>query len=164
MMQPLPGTPLLSRTDGWQGELIWLLQVMNGVKSPWTHVALMVDNGQVYEQHYSGGRILDWHVWAKHRPWVPVPVDLTDDQRFDVCEEARTRIDTGYNWDAWFYLAAYRLHLPFTQRLIEKMSGHGRLICSQAVDDIFRVVGVPLFKDERLIYDVVPGHFTTLLI
>jgi hypothetical protein len=32
------------------------------------------------------------------------------------------------------------------------------------VDDIFRRVGVPLFNDQRLIYDVVPGHYTDLLI
>jgi hypothetical protein len=164
MLQPLPGTPLLSRTDGWQGELIWLLQVMNGVKSPWTHVALMVDDGLVFEAQYSGCKLTPWNEWMRHRPWVPVPVSLTDDERFDVCDEARGRLGTGYNWDGWFYLAAYRLRLPLTKRLIERMSQHGKLICSQVVDDIFRRVGVPLFNDQRLIYDVVPGHYTDLLI
>jgi hypothetical protein len=163
MMQPLPGTPLLSRTDGWQGELIWLLQTMNGVMSPWTHVALMVDNGEVFEQQWAGGALVPWHEWVPHRPWIPVPVKLTDDQRFDISEEARTRVGTAYNWDAWFYLAAYRMRLPLTKRLMRRMDAHGKLICSQAVDDIFRRCGIPLFNDQRLMYDVVPGHFTELL-
>jgi len=166
LSQPLPGTPLLTRIDGWGGEAVWLLQVMNGCMSPWTHVAMMLDNGEVFEMWSTGGRIMPWEEWCRHRPVIQVPVALTDDQRLDVCEEARRRVSATYNWGGYFYLAAARLRIPWvTGRLRSLMARQDRMICSQAVVDIYhKACGIHLFDGERLIYDVVPGHFTQLLI
>lgn len=163
---PLPGTPLLTRIDGWYGEAIWLLQAMNGVVSPWTHVAMMLDDNEVFEMWSTGARIIPWSEWSQQGFVAQVPVVLTDDQRGALCEEARRRIDnTGYNWDGYFYLVAARLKIPLVTRiLVAKMSRHNKQICSHAVVDIYhKACGIHLFDGKRLMYDVVPGHFDQLL-
>src|SRR5690606_40928109 len=74
------------------------------------------------------------------------------------------RVGTDYNWTTYFYLAAYRLHLPVTTALLKRrVSRSDKLICSQAVDDIYRTAGVHLFNDGRLPYDVTPGDLARLI-
>lgn len=160
---PLPGTIILARIEGLKGKVVRLLQALNGDASPWTHVAMMADNDNLFEAQPGGARLTPWTEY-EGRPTVEIPLALTDDQRLDLVLEAKRRVGTPYNWDTYLYLAAYRLRLPLvTSLLLRRVARERKLICSQAVDDIFRACGIQLFNDKRLPYDVTPGDFARLL-
>lgn len=163
MTPPLPGTIVLTQIEGWTGEIARWLQALNGDLSPWTHVAMMVDNQMLFEAQPDGARLTPW-VDYRRRPTVEVPVDLTFDQRLDLVVEAKKRVGSGYNWDTYFYLAAYRLRVPLlTAALGRRVARERKFICSQAIDDIYKACGIQLFPHKRLPHDVIPGDFARLL-
>lgn len=155
-----PGTIVLSKIDGITGKLVWLGQAINGDLSEWTHVGIVVPGRAVFEAQPGGAVIAP----MAGRTWAEVDVKLTDAQRDRIVRECHRRVGTGYNWTTYFYLAAYRLRLPgMTQMLRRRVANSDKLICSQAVDDIYRTCGITLFRDGRLPYDVTPGDFARLL-
>lgn len=164
MTPPLPGTTVLTQIEGWTGQLVWLLQALNGDISPWTHVAMMVDNHMLFEGQPDDARLTPWSEYRR-RPYVEVPVALTFDQRLDLVNEAKKRVGAGYNWPTYLYLAAYRLDLPLATSMLRRRvtKDRSKFTCSQVIDDIHRACGLTLFTDKRLPYDVTPGDFARLL-
>lgn len=160
----LPGTIVLGRITGFVGKLVWLGQAINGDSSYWTHAGIVTKNPRVFEARpnsagYStlNGPNGQWAVWDL------VPWDLTEAQRAAIVAECHRRAGTGYNWGTYFYLAAYRLRLPLvTQLLAKRVARSDKMICSQMVDDIYRVCGIHLFDDGRLPHDVTPGDLARL--
>lgn len=164
----LSGTIVLSKISGIPGKLVWLGQAINGDLSEWTHAGIVGSKTasgwtRVFEARPGGAgwRLVSPEELAKS--WVQVPVPLTDDQRRDIVAECYKRVGTDYNWTTYFYLAAYRLRLPISTNVLRRrVSRSDKMICSQAVDDIYRVCGVQLFSDGRLPYDVTPGDLDRL--
>lgn len=162
-----PGTIVLSRVSGLPGKALWMLQALNGDLSEWTHAGIVAGTNMgdvmIFEARAEGAG------WAYVHPdkmseWVEVPVELTDAQRNRIVQECHRRVGTQYNWSTYFYLAAYRLRLPLVTRLLRaRVARSNKMICSQMVDDIYRVSGVHLFKDGRLPYDVTPGDLARLI-
>lgn len=162
-MTPLPGTIGLARIGGVVGALVWLGQAINGDLSKWTHAFLTLDDGTVFEAEPGGARITPLSAYDGHEVlWVPWT--LTDAQRAAVVATARQHAGIGYNWTTYFYLAAYRLELPFLTKWLEgRVKNDARLICSQAVDHFYALNGIQLFDDGRLPYDVTPGDLARLV-
>jgi uncharacterized protein YycO len=164
----LPGTIVLGKIPGFVGKLVWLAQLINGDVSQWTHVGIVTrhNNGiaTIFEARPGGAGWAFVSNVRLEKQWKEVPVPLTEAQRDAIVDECFRRVGTGYNWDTYFYLAAYRLGLPFLTRLFEsRVSRNEKMICSQIVDDIYRVCGVQLFNDGRLPHDVTPGDIAGLL-
>lgn len=159
----MPGTVLLAEIRGFVGILVWLMQAINGDLSRWTHVAIMIENGDVFEAAPGGATVTPWEEWSKDREWSALVVELNNHQRYKLDMYARLRNGTGYNWSTYFYLAAYRLRLPLLTRLLRRRVEESDLmICSQAVDDLLRRAGHHLFDDGRLPFDVTPGDIGEL--
>lgn len=163
----LPGTIVLGKIPGVVGKLVWLAQLINGDVSKWTHVGIVTrhQNGvaTIFEARPGGAGWAFVSDAKLEKEWKEVPVALTDEQRDGIVDECFARVGTGYNWDTYFYLAAYRLNLPLLTKLFEKrVSQSEKMICSQITDDIYRVRGVHLFDDGRLPYDVTPGDIARL--
>ncbi|MGW0682919.1 hypothetical protein ACWD2L_06095 [Streptomyces sp. NPDC002754] len=164
MTPPLPGTIILTQIEGLTGQFVRLLQALNGDPTPWTHVAMMVDNQMLFESQPDGARLTPW-VDYRRRPYVEVPTDLTFDQRLDLVIEAKKRVGAGYNWPTYLYLAAYRLRLPLATSTLRRRvtKDRSKFTCSQVIDDIHRACGLTLFTGKRLPYDVTPADFARLL-
>jgi hypothetical protein len=157
---PLPGTIILARIDNPAADkLVWGLQALNGDLSPWTHVAMMVESNLVFEALLTGSTLTPWDEYASKQVKL-IKVPMLWSERTAVCQEAYRRVGSPYNWDTYFYLAAYRLQLPLITGVLKKrVANSKKLICSQAVDGIFLASGIHLFDDGRLPYDVTPGDF-----
>jgi hypothetical protein len=174
-----PGDLLLLKIKGWVGRAVWLMQLFNGDASPWTHVAIVLDDETVFEAQPGGAVITPLKEYAD-RPGAVVrsyqapvpgrPKDtwlrslepiLTENRRREIVQTARRHVDIGYNWGTYVYLAAYRLGIR-PQWLKHRVQNDDRLICSQAADLIYDLCNVHLFADGRMPYDVTPGDLATL--
>ncbi len=159
----LPATIVLGRIPGLVGKLVWLGQAINGDRSYWTHAGITTGDRNVFEARPGGAGTSSLGVGETWHTWDSVYWDLTYEQRVKIVEECHKRLGTGYNWTTYFYLAAYRLNLPLTTRLLRKrVARSDKMICSQIVDEIYRVCGIQLFDDGRLPHDVTPGDLARL--
>lgn len=162
-VDPLPGTIFLTQIEGWVGTLVWLLQAANGDLSRWSHVGIVLENGDTFEAQPGGaviGKLSDY----ADRPIAFIPWEMDDLTRWDIVEQARGLEGTPYAWGTYLYLAAVRLHLPFAakalKRRVERLQ---KFICSQAADLLYVMHGQHLFDDGRKPYDLTPGDFAPLL-
>lgn len=158
-----PGTIMLTQIGGIVGKIVWLLQAINGDLSRWTHVAVVLDDLTVFEAQ-PGGAVISPLSDYGHANVAFVPWEMDDETREAIVATAKSLAGTGYSWDTYIMLAAYRLGLPFLSRLFRKRVQDSRFfICSQAADHIYRLNGQYLFTDGRMPYDVTPGDFRFLL-
>lgn len=158
-----PGTIGLTRIKGPVGWMVWLMQAINGDLSKWTHAFITINGHEVFEAQPGGARITPLSAYADREvAWLTW--DIPDETRNKIAASAFSMRGIGYNWTTYFYLSAYRLRLPITTAILKKrVSNDRRLICSQAVDHLYRIHGVHLFTDGRLPYDVTPGDLARLL-
>lgn len=159
----VPGDIFLAQISGFTGKLVRLGQAINGDPSFWTHAGLVLPDGYLFEAQPGGAVISHQNrydgkpILMLHRPGV------SDTQRAMMVTMAKGLKGSPYNWTTYFYLSAYRLHLPLTTRLLRsRVSKPGKMICSQAVDWISLQAGDHLFSDGRLPYDVTPGDLARL--
>ena len=159
----VPGDIFLAKIPGITGKLVWLGQVINGDTSEWTHAGLVLPDGYLFEAQPGGAVISHQNrydgrpVRVLHRPSV------SNTQRAMMVTMAKGLEGSPYNWGTYFYLSAYRLHLPLTTRLLRgRVSRPGKMICSQAVDWISEQAGDHLFADGRKPHDVTPGDLARL--
>ena len=89
---------------------------------------------------------------------------MTSDQRMDLIDEVKGMVGSLYNWATYAYLTASRLRVPFiTGKLAKRLARSEKLICSWAVEELHRRVGLTLIPGKRP-YDVYPGHYGRYLI
>jgi hypothetical protein len=167
-----PGDIILTRISGWAGVAVWLLQALNFDMSRWTHAAVVLDDGTVFEAQPGGAVITPIERYADRpvsvvRRWVlrdhsRPALTLTLEQRVKIVTQARGLVGVGYNWGTYVYLAMYRFYVrpKWVKRRVQRSD---RLICSQAVDRIYTWAGVTLFDDGRMSCDVTPGDLARLL-
>ncbi|MFF8831317.1 hypothetical protein [Streptomyces sp. NPDC015131] len=163
MTHPPAGTVILTQIEGWVGAVVRALQAMNGDVSPWTHVAVSLGDGTVFEAQPGGAVITPWSQY-QFRPVALLRFVRDEHQARQVVDECRRRVGAGYNYTTYFYLAAYRLRLPVLTRILRaRVERSDKMICSQAADDVHRVHGIHIFNDGRLPFDVTPGDFARLM-
>lgn len=161
--EPLPGTIFLTKIGGVVGKIVWILQLFNGDFSRWTHVGMVLDDGDTFEA-MPGGAVIGKLAARDGEPIAFIDWDLDAETREAIVATARELEGTPYSWLTYAYLAATRLHLPTAAYFMrERVEKHERLICSQAADLIYRTHGQHLFEDGRKPYDLTPGDFKALL-
>ena len=154
-----PGDIGFTRIGGWLGKWIALGQAITGDANRFTHVFVVLDNGEVAEAMPSGARIekLD----RQYKSEVAyVYTKLTDKQRADFVREVRTRLEQpgGIKYSFVDYLAIALAHFGIKPRkLREYIASSARMICSQLADYFLCRVGFHVFNDNRLSQDVTPG-------
>lgn len=159
---PQPGDIILTKIKGLTGAAVWLMQLINGDASRWTHVAMYVGDGMLFEAQPAGAQIVPASVY-EGRPVRVIRRVLTDGQRLRAVALAQELDGAPYNWSTYFYLAAYRLRLPLSTKFFKPRAANPkRMICSQAVDWIMMEVDEHLFDDGRLPHDVTPGDMRSL--
>jgi hypothetical protein len=174
-LDPQPGDLLLLRIKGVVGWLVWLLQLINGDTSKWTHVAVCLDEFTLFEAQPGGAQIVSIGKYAD-RPMtivrhyqqhgnpstlLPLSEVLTDSVRKQIALYAREMDKVGYNWGTYVYLALFRIGVR-TDWIVKHIQDDDRVICSQAGDLAYDLAGVHLFADNRMPYDVTPGDIATL--
>lgn len=173
-VNPLPGDIILLRITGPAGWLVWLLQALNGDLSPWTHVGVCLDDGTLFEAQPGGAVFTPLEHYAGRpmaivtKQWVPagsgyqvkVPLQPTSAERFQIVEEARSRVNIQYNWNTYLFLALYRVHIR-PKWLRDRVRDDYRFICSQAADMIYFIVGIDLWPGHDP-YETTPGDLARL--
>jgi uncharacterized protein YycO len=158
---PKPGDFGLSVIDGHVGWWINLGQAIIRDSSRYTHAFVVVDDGMVIEAKPGG---------AEKNPVAPYVgkaifsrLDLTEEQRSRVIEEAKKLEGTPYSF--LDYLALALLHFGIRPKRLRKyIADSGHMICSQLVDEAYLRAGVHLFSDGRDPQDVTPGDLLYVLI
>lgn len=158
---PKPGDFGLSITQGNLGWWINLGQAFIRDSSRYTHAFIVADDKHVIEAQSVGavkGRLQGYLGNA-----VFSQLDLTDEQRARVVEEAEKLIGTPYSW--LDYLSIGLLHFGLRPKWLRKyIADTGHMICSQLVDEAYRRAGIHLFADGRDPADVTPGDLLYVLI
>lgn len=154
---PLPGCIGLTSITGPVGRLIQAGEWLNGDGfGPWEHAIVVLEGGRLIEAAPKGARIRPLTDYQRREVLYVVPAGLTWQQRWDVCDAARTYEGVPYSFLDYAALAAHRLRLP-VRGLRRYIASTGHLMCSQLVDRAYLDAGVRLFTDERW-----PGYVTPM--
>jgi hypothetical protein len=160
---PPAGTIGLTHVAGLLHPAIRLGQAAAGDWSQWTHAFVVIDRDEMFEARPGGARIVALDRYLAGRVAYDVPVfwlygwpKATPAQISDLAAMARTLVGTPYGWADYASLALLGAGLQ-PKWLRKRVADSGRLICSQAVDELFLRVGVHLFDDGRQAGDVTPG-------
>lgn len=158
-----PGDFFVIRTDGWAAPWIRLI-----TRSDVNHAGILGSGGRTVEAAPHGayeGYASDY----PHAQWSHL--DLTDEQRLRICQEAYRLVGTPYSWvdcaaigiaDISRAAGIPNVHVPEWVR--KRLNRRTRLMCSQLVDTAYANAGVRLFTDDRLPGDVSPGDLANLLV
>lgn len=154
---PQPGDIGLTVIDGWVGILIRLGQLLNGDGfSHFEHAFIVLEDGMLIEAMPGGAQLVPLAEYDDYDVlYVTVP-GLTDADRKRICDAARSFEGVEYSFVDYAAIAAHRLHLPIPGlRAFVESTKHQ--ICSQLVDNAYRLAGVRLFSDNRWAGYVTPG-------
>ncbi|MFZ5852295.1 MAG: hypothetical protein ACOYY2_13005 [Actinomycetota bacterium] len=156
MYQPRPGDYGLTRIPGVLGWLIRLGQALTGDASRYTHAFVVLPGDLIVEAMPSGARVAPLALRAEDWPLAYSHHDLTPKQRQAICSAALSFVGRGYSFANYVSLALLGLGLK-PAWLRRHVADSGRMICSQLVDEAYRLAGVHLFDDGRAPGDVTPG-------
>jgi hypothetical protein len=155
---PRPGDLFLTQIPGLTGAVIRFGQaVIAGDPSRYTHVGVVLDNGEVLAAQPHGARVDPIETILDDRPlaYLPVP-DWADDRRDLIVNIARKY--EGHRYGFWSYLwigiARLGVRPSWLKRLV---ASEDWLICSALGDRAWFYAGIHLFNDGRLIGEVTPG-------
>lgn len=151
---PKPGDIGFSIIGGWIGFWVGLGQYLNMDGSKYSHCFVVLDDKTVMEAMPGGARIapLDEYLGsAIFIDWEP-----TDEQRSIIVSEALKLEGIPYNFLNYLQLALARFKIQ-PKWLVKRIQDSEKLICSQLVDEVYRLAGVHMFDDGRLPMDVTPG-------
>lgn len=161
---PQPGDIGLTRIGGLVGVLIGLGQFIIRDASRYSHVFVVLDNGEVMEA-MPGGAIISplskYDGTTKYGSPLAVYLDikLTPEQRYAIVKEARQLEGTPYSFLDYVALALERFGIKW--KWVENyVSTSKHMICSQLADEAYKRAGVNLFEDGRLPQKVTPGDLT----
>lgn len=162
-VRPPVGTIGLTHVTSWLHPAIRLGQAAAGDWSEWTHAFVVIDRDEIFEARPGGARIVGLDSYLEWKQQAEVPVfwlygwpAATPSQLAKLDEAARSLVGAGYSWLDFVALAALRYGLK-PRWIRHRVATSGRLICSQAVDELYRRAGVHLFNDGREAGDVTPG-------
>lgn len=181
-----PGSFGLSRIGGLTGKLIAAGQAFSGDGSRWTHAFVVLDDETVVEAMPGGARIVPIADRLKHdeiafadpvAEWAvtrraELEALFTDEhaptdpelffgyveriKREQIVDYARSLEGRGYGYLQ--YVALGLVALGFDPKWLRRyIASNERMICSQLVDEVYRLSGIKVFDDERLPQQVTPG-------
>lgn len=176
-----PGDVLLLRIEGFVGWCVDVMQRINRDTSYWTHAAIVLDDGTVFEAQPGGAVITDLGVYAdrpgavvsyfqRPKPEQPTEYELVPlanvmrpEIRAGIVRDARAMHKKGYRyaWMTYVYLAMVRFGVN-TNWVKWRVQNPDVGICSQACDLLLADNTIHLFADGRMPYDVTPGDLATL--
>jgi uncharacterized protein YycO len=161
---PQPGDIGLTRIGGLVGVLIGLGQFIIRDASRYSHVFVVLDNGELVEA-MPGGAIIDsldkYAGITKYGSPLAVYLDikLTPEQRAAIVKEARQLEGTPYSFLDYAALALERFGIKW--KWVENyVTSSKHMICSQLADEAYNRAGIHLFSDGRLPQKVTPGDLT----
>jgi cell wall-associated NlpC family hydrolase len=161
MTEPLPGDFGLTKIKGLAGAFVSAGQWFVGDFAPVQHALVYVGNGMVVQAMPSGAEVIALKDASPVVKWSTGLIDLTEDERGDICVEALLLEHTPYSFLDYVSLALNRLGLR--SRLIsDRVASSGHLICSQLVVLAYERAGVTLFPNT-FPGDVTPGDLWKLL-
>lgn len=147
----------LVKVHGFTGKLIGFGEFLNGTKkrnTKFQHSFLYLGEGMVLEAQPGGAvltRLADRYEFTEIT-WVH-PADLTKDQQDRLIQESGKLVGIPYSFLDYSALLVRRLHLP-VPGLKGYVNSTDHMICSQLIAEVYRRIGVPLFKGEW------PGYVT----
>jgi hypothetical protein len=146
---PQPGDIGLTSISGFVGALIRLGQWLNGDGfSPFEHAFIVLEDGMLIEAMPGGAQIVPLSEYDDYDVVYVSPAGLTDSDRKRICDAARAFEGVEYSFVDYAAIAAHRLRLPIPG-LRDFVAATGHQICSQLVDNAYRIAGIKLFSDSR---------------
>ena len=161
---PRPGDIGLTRIGGLTGVLVGLGQFILRDASRYTHVFVVLDNGEVIEAMPGGAIISPLDKYAGTTKYgsplaAYLDIKLTQEQRDAIVREARQLEGIPYSFLDYVALALERVGLHW-KWIEDRVTASKHLICSQLADEAYKRAGVHLFEDGRLSQKVTPGDLT----
>lgn len=157
-------TYFTTRTGGLAGRGIRVfLSLTSGKRVTVNHAGILLSDGvttvEAKPHGVAYGKITDYA--APHVAHKPA---LTSEQSQRLDDVAKALIGRRYNWLDIVAIGLLRVpHLPRIPWLRDRVARTDRLICSQAVDLAYFLIGVHLFDDGRLSQDVTPSDLDELI-
>lgn len=114
--------------------------------SPYYHAAIFVGNGDVIEARPEGVGAAPIGSWT-NRTILWSNLDLTDEQRKNICESARAMAGIPYSWVdiVALGLSAWGITPEWVWKRLERSD---RLICSQLVARCYHLAGINLIPSK----------------
>jgi hypothetical protein len=160
---PGPGDFAVVQINNAAGRLIRLGQWLNGGGfADYEHAFIFLGrNNCIVEAEPGGAKLSPLSNYPENRlRWHHVDDPITGQR---IADEALKLIGTPYSFADYLALAAVRLRLPLSARLLRRyVASSGHMICSQLVDYAYLQAGVHLFNDGRLPGDVTPADLAKL--
>jgi cell wall-associated NlpC family hydrolase len=162
MTEPRHGDFGLTKISGLAGAFVSAGQWFVGDFAPVQHALVYIGNGMVVQAMPSGAEVIPL---AEARPvvkWSTGLIDLTEEERFNICVEALLLEHTPYSFLDYLSIALTRLGMH-SKLIRDRVQGSGHLICSQLVVEAYRRAGVELFGPDTFPGDYTPGDLWNLL-
>lgn len=157
----LPGDFYLTRISGKTGGWITLAQWAIGDLSRYAHAGIYLGDGLVAESMPGGLQINPIEKYHG-KEFIYSQLDLTEDQRHNIVELARSMEGSDYSFIGYLYVGLS--HFKRCPRWIKRrVSNSEAMFCSQFVDWVYNQAGVQLFNDGRTYLDVTPGDLAKLV-
>jgi len=156
---PKPGDIGLTSSRAWTGRIVRSLQALIDDDSIVTHTFLVLWDGFIIEAEPGGA---SFNRLTKYPDAHFTNVELTDNQRYLICEEGIKMHGVGYNWLDYVSLGMTHYNVFATEWVRDRVQRSDRMICSQLCAEAYRRAGVELFPDRRLPMDVTPGDLGSL--
>jgi len=158
-----PGTIGLTRIGGLLGWLIGFGQWLIRDGSRYTHVFVVLEDGETIVEAMPGGARLNKlsHYTESGGPLGFVRMNLHPAERERICYEARQMVGRPYGFANYFLIALTFFGIK-PQRLTRYVASERSVICSQLADIAYARAGVQLFDDGRLSGVVSPGDLANL--
>jgi hypothetical protein len=166
---PKPGDIGLVSSNSLIGHFVRFGQAIVGDHAHVTHAFIVLPGGEIIEAMPGGAKFASID---KYPDAVYSRFDLTDAQRYDICEAAIRMEGTPYSF--LDYLSLFLTHLvelkwiplkyawlPNVVRKRVQDSGH--MICSQLCAEAYRIAGVPITGDS-LSMDQTPGDLARIIL
>lgn len=182
MNEPLVGDFFVSNTGfgaGFKSKFMAKV-VQYGTDSAVNHAGVYVGNGKVVEAQPGGARYADLSLYQGDGTiWAEGLFLPYEDAGWLVADEAVRMIGTPYGYKD---ILAIALAQPRFERLfgvdlidnfvdwedqpwwVKRLARKDRLICSQLVDEAYRLAGIHLYNDGRLSQLVSPGDLHRLIL
>lgn len=156
-----PGDFAVQKIEGITGRLIRFGQWLNGDGfADYEHAFVIVSEFSIVEAMPGGARISKLPDMRR----CPAYTAVSQFDGLRIAEEAVKLSGTPYSFVDYLALAAVRLHLPLSSKLLAGYVANSKhMICSQLVDEAYLRAGIHLFDDGRLPGNVTPGDLYRLI-
>lgn len=162
MTEPRPGDFGLTKINGLAGAFVSAGQWFVGDFAPVQHALMYVGDGLAVQAMPSGAELIRLEDASPVVKWSTGLIELTDQQREDIADEAYGLVGTPYSFLDYLSIALERLGVH-SKLIRDRVQSSGHLICSQLVVEAYARAGVDLFGPGKFPGDYTPGDLWNLL-